>query len=221
MLVTTLVEHSIVSNHIYVPKELQHRLRQVGERLLPVVTPISCWPIPSAAAHHATGNTVNIIAPKSTSTTVIVPQSLRSISNFIGFMQTTVKLFEDQVSNLAKQMTSLTVLSIVQEHKIDCPSIVLLPHDQLFIFDFPFDNYLFSSMIAERKERQTFTNLFHQWLSVILPTACSKTLTLLLYNTQATRSRYLEVRSSLDDLQLTVIALIETGIVGENELYVP
>ncbi|CAF3797773.1 unnamed protein product [Rotaria sordida] len=122
MLVTTLVEHSIVSNHIYVPKELQHCLRQVRERLLPVVTPISCWPIPSAAAHHATGNTVNIIAPKSTTTTVIVPQSLRSISNFIGFMQTTVKLFEDQLSNLAKQMTSLTVLSIIQEHKIDCVS---------------------------------------------------------------------------------------------------
>ncbi|CAF1066952.1 unnamed protein product [Rotaria sordida] len=118
MLVTKLVEQGIVSNHIYVPKELQHHLRQVRERL-PPVTPISSRPILSTAARHATGNTTNTMAPKLTSTTVIVPQSSRSISNFIDFMQTTVKPFEDQLSNLAKQMTNLTVLFIIQEYKID------------------------------------------------------------------------------------------------------
>ncbi|CAF4258202.1 unnamed protein product, partial [Rotaria sordida] len=89
---------------------LQAQYLPVVRERLPSATPISSWSIPSTAPHHATENITNTIVPKSTSTTVIVPQSSRSISNFIDFMQTIIKSFEDLLSNFAKQMTNLTVL---------------------------------------------------------------------------------------------------------------
>ncbi|CAF0736773.1 unnamed protein product [Rotaria sordida] len=96
--------------------------------------------------------------PYRTSTTVIVPQSSRSISNFIDFMQTIVKSFEDQLSNLAKKMTNLTVLSIIQEHKIDyvssliekimLPSFMLITETLLALVHLILD----SSMHVNQKE---------------------------------------------------------------------
>ncbi|CAF0802496.1 unnamed protein product [Rotaria sordida] len=133
------------------------RVLNVHERL-PPVTPISSRSIPSIAPHHTTENTTNTIAPKSTSTTVIVPQSSRSISNFIDFMQTIVKSFEDLLSNFAKQMTNLTVLSIIQEHKIDyvssliekimLPSFMLITETLLALVHLILD----SSMHVNQKE---------------------------------------------------------------------
>ncbi|CAF3551329.1 unnamed protein product [Rotaria sordida] len=72
----------------------------VRERLLPV-TPLSSRMIPSTTACQAIWSTANTITSVFTSTTVIIPQSSRSMPNFIDFMQTTVKPFEDQLSNLA------------------------------------------------------------------------------------------------------------------------
>ncbi|CAF1077639.1 unnamed protein product [Rotaria sordida] len=176
MLVTKLVEQGIVSNHIYVPKELQHRLRQVRERL-PPVTPISSRPILSTAARHATGNTTNTIAPKLTSTTVIVPQSSRSISNFIDFMQTTVKPFEDQLSNLAKQMTNLTVLFIIQEYKIDYVSSlvekIMLPSFKLITETLPALVHLILDSSMHVNQKETISNQL-QKTSMFLNTACEQ-----------------------------------------------
>ncbi|CAF0741252.1 unnamed protein product [Rotaria sordida] len=137
---------------------LQAQYLPVVHERLPPVTPISSRSIPSIAPHHTTENTTNTIAPKSTSTTVIVPQSSRSISNFIDFMQTIVKSFEDLLSNFAKQMTNLTVLSIIQEHKIDyvssliekimLPSFMLITETLLALVHLILD----SSMHVNQKE---------------------------------------------------------------------
>ncbi len=99
-----------------------------------------------------------------------------------------------------------------------CPSFLSRPTDHFCLFDSSFDNDLFNSMISEWNERTSLTSLIHQWSSVIPPTAIPKTLTLLLYNTQGIRSRYAEIRTLLDDLQPTIMTLVETGKVDEKEL---
>ena len=56
-------------------------------------------------------------------------------------------------------------------------------------------------MITEWNERQSLTTLFHRWSSVTLLTPEIRALSLLLYNIQGTRHRYLEIRTFLDQLR--------------------
>jgi hypothetical protein len=69
-------------------------------------------------------------------------------------------------------------------------------------------------------ERTTsLTNLINRWWSSVTPsTTFSKPLTYLLYNTQGIRSRYAEIQALLDDLQATIMTLVESGKVNEKEL---
>lgn len=121
ILVCKLVEQGTISNHIYVPKELQRRLHQVREHLQPLnllSSSPSISPRPNAWLHP---NFTQPNPPTLTATPANLPASdlLQSPSPFLDFMQGIVKPFDDQLSNLSKQMTNLTVLSVIQEHKID------------------------------------------------------------------------------------------------------
>ena len=118
ILVCKLVEEGIISNHLYVPKELQHRLNQVRERLQQAnVLPSS--PSPRVSSHSNPWNTATTTPPPAISPGATISNSSPSPSNFMDFIQNTVKPFDDQLSNLSKQMSNLTVLSVIQEHKVD------------------------------------------------------------------------------------------------------
>jgi hypothetical protein len=80
ILVAKLVDEVIISNHIYVPKELQHRLRQVREHLEQINITLSP-PIPSKTLRQNAWNTTNAMFPSAKVRDANIPQSSTSCSN--------------------------------------------------------------------------------------------------------------------------------------------
>jgi hypothetical protein len=173
VLVAKLVEQGTISSHIYVPKELQLRLRQVREHLQQANI-ISSPPLPFTPLRHNVWNTTDITLPSPTSRDVIISQSSPPFSNFTDFIKTTVQPFDDQLSNLAKQMTNVTVLSVIQEHKLDYVSSlvekIMLPSFKLITETLPALIRLVPDSSMHVKKREELSNRLQQ-TSIFLHTA--------------------------------------------------
>lgn len=140
ILVCKLVDEGIISNHLYVPKELQHRLKQVRERLQQANV-LSSFPSPHIPSPSNPWTIATAPSPPVSSPAVVTSYSSSSASSFMDFIQTTVQPFNDQLSNISKQMSNLTVLSVIHEHKVDYVSSlvekIVLPSFQLMTETFP------------------------------------------------------------------------------------
>jgi hypothetical protein len=173
VLVAKLVEQGTISSHIYVPKELQLRLRQVREHLQQANI-ISSPPLPFTPLRHNVWNTTDITLPSPTSRDVIISQSSPPFSNFTDFIKNTVQPFDDQLSNLAKQMTNVTVLSVIQEHKLDYVSSlvekIMLPSFKLITETLPALIRLVPDSSMHVKKREELSNRLQQ-TSIFLHTA--------------------------------------------------
>ena len=98
------------------------------------------------------------------------------------------------------------------------PSFISAPYDQSFLFNSTYDNNLITSMISEWNARQSLTDLFSRWSSPATVASGTKPLSLLLYNVQGIRHKFSKIRTLLDDVQPTIMTLVETGIVDTQEL---
>jgi len=93
------------------------------------------------------------------------------------------------------------------------PSFVSVPPDQLILFNSAYDTNLLASMISEWNARQSLTDLISRWSSPSTIAPDTKPLSLLLYNVQGIRHKFSEIRNLLDDVQPTIMTLVETGVV--------
>lgn len=117
MLVTKLVDANNIAEHIYVPKELQSRLQHNRAQLprAAVIPPRRSLALEGLNPWTANRSQVSPI----TSPDLPVQPLPSPTPNFLEVIHRTVKPHEDQLSNLGKQMSNLTMLSVIQEHKVD------------------------------------------------------------------------------------------------------
>jgi hypothetical protein len=89
-------------------------------------------------------------------------------------MQTTVKPFEDQLSNISKQITNLSCLSIIQEHKVDYVSSlvekIMIPSFKLITDTLPALIHLIPDSSMHLNQKEQLSNQL-QKTSIFLNTA--------------------------------------------------